>query len=316
MPLVVTPTASELRKLCDGTRLRGDRVAFVPTMGALHAGHMALVKAAKRRAKLVVVSIFVNPTQFAPSEDLARYPRTLEADMKRLAASGLAPASDVISGAPASAVIGEAPGRDVCVFVPSVGEMYPPGDQTRVRVGAVAEPLCGRFRPGHFEGVATVVCKLFALVGPCDAVFGRKDYQQLLVIRRMVTDLLMPVTVVDHPTMREVDGLAMSSRNAYLSADERARALSLVQGLDAAARRFAGGERGARELERAAREPVERAGARIEYVELRDADTLAEIPENAGDRAVLAIACRMGATRLIDNVVLGQDPPPLSSAGS
>ncbi len=301
MPPVMASTGSELRRLCDGFRLRGDRVAFVPTMGALHAGHLALVEAAKRRGKLVVVSIFVNPTQFAPGEDFARYPRTLENDLKRLAGSGNAP---------------EGPGRSVCVFVPSVGEMYPPGDQTRVRVGALAEPLCGRFRPGHFEGVATVVCKLFALVGPCDAVFGRKDYQQLLVIRRMVTDLLIPVTVVDHPTMREADGLAMSSRNAYLSPDERGRALSLAQGLDAAARLFAGGERGARELERAAREPVERAGARIEYVELRDADTLAEIPESAGERAVLAIACRMGATRLIDNVVLGQEPPPLSPAGS
>lgn len=293
MPPVATSTASELRNLCDGFRLRGERVALVPTLGALHAGHLALVEAAKRRARRVVVSIFVNPTQFAPGEDFARYPRSLETDLKRLAGSG-----------------------DVCVFVPAVGEMYPPGDQTRVRVGALTEPLCGRFRPGHFEGVATVVCKLFALVGPCEAVFGRKDYQQLLVIRRMVTDLLMPVTVVDHPTVREADGLAMSSRNAYLSPDERARALSLVQGLDAAARRFAGGERGARELERTAREPVERAGARIEYVELRDADTLAEIVENAGDRAVLAIACRMGTTRLIDNVVLGQDPPPLSSVGS
>jgi pantoate--beta-alanine ligase len=293
MPPVVTSTASELRKLCDGIRLRGGRVAFVPTMGALHAGHLALVEAAKKRATLVVVSIFVNPTQFAPGEDFARYPRTLDTDLQRLAGSG-----------------------DVCVFVPTVGEMYPPGDQTRVRVGALAEPLCGPFRPGHFEGVATVVCKLFTLVGPCEAVFGRKDYQQLLVIRRMATDLLMPVTVVDHPTVREADGLAMSSRNTYLSPDERARALSLVQGLDAAARRFAGGERRARELERAAREPVERAGARIEYVELRDADTLADIPENAGDRAVLAIACRMGTTRLIDNVVLGQDPPPLPTMHS
>jgi pantoate--beta-alanine ligase len=286
-------------------RLRGERVAFVPTMGALHAGHLALVEAAKTRATLVVVSIFVNPTQFGPGEDFARYPRTLEGDLKRLAGSSKEPPGNARRMEP-----------EVCVFVPSVDAMYPPGEQTRVHVGALTEPLCGRFRPGHFEGVATVVAKLFGIVGPCDAMFGRKDYQQLLVVRRMVADLLMPVTVVDHPTVREPDGLAMSSRNAYLSPDERARALSLVRGLDAAARRFAHGERSARELERVAREPVEAAGARIEYVELRDADTLAELPEKVGERGVLAIACRVGATRLIDNLVLGQDPPPLSVPGS
>ncbi len=309
MPPVVTSTASELRRQCDRVRLRGERVAFVPTMGALHAGHLALVEAAKRRAKLVVVSIFVNPTQFGPGEDFARYPRTLEDDLKRLAGSGKEPAGNATSIEPAGAVRSAEP--EVCVFGPSVDEMYPPGEQTRVHVGALAEPLCGRFRPGHFEGVATVVAKLFGIVGPCDAVFGRKDYQQLLVVRRMVADLLMPVTVVDHPTMREPDGLAMSSRNAYLSPDERARALSLVRGLDSAARLFARGERSARELERVAREPVEAASARIEYIELRDADTLAELPKNVGERGVLAIACRVGATRLIDNLVLGQDPPPL-----
>jgi pantoate--beta-alanine ligase len=302
MPPRVTSTASELRGQCDRVRLLGERVAFVPTMGALHAGHLALVEAAKRRAKLVVVSIFVNPTQFGPGEDFARYPRTLDDDLKRLAGSG---AGNAKSMEP-----------EVCVFVPSVDEMYPPGEQTRVHVGALAEPLCGRFRSGHFEGVATVVAKLFGIVGPCDAMFGRKDYQQLLVVRRMVADLLMPVTVVDHPTVREPDGLAMSSRNAYLSPDERARALGLVRGLDAAARRFARGERSARALERVAREPVEAAGAKIEYVELRDADTLAELPEKVGERGVLAIACRVGATRLIDNLVLGQDPPPLSVVGS
>jgi pantoate--beta-alanine ligase len=290
---VMASTAGDLRSACDRVRQRGDRVAFVPTMGALHAGHLALVAAAKSRAPFVVVSIFVNPAQFGPGEDFARYPRSLESDRKQLAAWS-----------------------EICVFVPTVGEMYPPGEQTRVRVGALAEPLCGRFRPGHFEGVATVVAKLFSAVGPCEAIFGRKDYQQLLVVRRMVDDLLLPVTVVDRPTMREPDGLAMSSRNAYLSPDERVRALSLARGLDAAAKHFAQGERSARELERIAREPLEAAGARIEYVELRDANTLADIPAEMSDRGVLAVACRVGATRLIDNVVLGQDPPPLAASGS
>ncbi len=283
-------TAGELRNACDRVRLRGERVAFVPTMGALHAGHLALVDAARDRATFVVVSIFVNPAQFGPGEDFARYPRKLDDDLALLGESG-----------------------SVCVFVPAVGEMYPPGEQTRVRVGALAEPLCGRFRPGHFEGVATVVAKLFALVGPCEALFGRKDYQQLLVVRRMAHDLMLPVTVVGHPTIRESDGLAMSSRNAYLSADERSRALSLAKGLDAAAKRFGDGERGARELERVARAPLEAAGMKIEYVELRDAESLAEIPAVVGARGVLAVACRIGTTRLIDNVVLGEDRPPLSA---
>jgi pantoate--beta-alanine ligase len=190
--------------------------------------------------------------------------------------------------------------------------MYPEGDETRVRVTRVAEPLEGERRPGHFEGVATVVAKLFHAVGPCVAVFGRKDYQQLLVVRRMARDLFVPVEVVGHATVREPDGLAMSSRNAYLSADERAHALAISRGLDAASRAFARGERGARALEGIARATIEAVATSIDYVELRDADDLAEIPGNAGDRAVLVVACRVGKTRLIDNVVLGEDPHPLS----
>jgi pantoate--beta-alanine ligase len=184
-----------------------------------------------------------------------------------------------------------------------------------VRVGALAEPLEGAFRPGHFEGVTTVVAKLLAVVGPCVAVFGRKDYQQLLVVRRMVRDLLLPVEVVGCRIVRERDGLAMSSRNAYLSSDERVRALGIVRGLDAAARRFAAGERDAGELERVAREPIERAGADIDYVEVTDADTLESIAYDVGERAALAVACHIGSTRLIDNVVLGEDPPPLGQLG-
>lgn len=262
-------------------------MGFVPTMGALHPGHLALVREAAARAPFVVVSIFVNPTQFGPGEDFARYPRDLDADLRELGPAG------------------------VClVFAPAPDEMYPPGEETRVRVGALGEPLCGPFRPGHFEGVATVVAKLFCLVGACDAVFGRKDYQQLLVVRRVARDLLLPVRVVDHPTVREPDGLAMSSRNAYLSPDERTRALALASGLGAAVRAFGAGERGARALERLAREPVERAATSVDYVEIRDAETLAPLPGVVSARALLAVACRVGTTRLIDNVVLGEDAPP------
>jgi len=263
-------------------------VGFVPTMGALHAGHLALAVEAKRRAGLVVVSIFVNPTQFGPSEDLARYPRDLEGDLRKLAPAGV----------------------DV-VFAPDGAAMYPPGDETRVRVGATAAPLDGAHRPGHFEGVATVVTKLLGAVGPCVAVFGRKDYQQLLVVRRLVADLLLPVEIVGHPIVREPDGLALSSRNAYLSAGERTRALAIVHGLDAASRRFASGERAARTLEQIVRVGLEPAATSIDYVEARDADTLAPIAGDVAGRAVLAVACRVGTTRLIDNVVLGEDPPPL-----
>ncbi len=197
------------------------------------------------------------------------------------------------------------------MFAPDAGELYPAGEETRVRVGPLAEPLCGRTRPGHFEGVATIVAKLFGIAGPSVAVFGKKDYQQLLVIRRMARDLFLPVEIVAVRTVREPDGLAMSSRNAYLSQGERARARALVIGLDAAARAFAAGERRARELERLAREPVDRAATSVDYVEIRDPDTLAALEDDAGPRAVIAIACRVGTTRLIDNVVLGEDPPPL-----
>jgi pantoate--beta-alanine ligase len=257
-------------------------------MGALHAGHLALYAEAKRRAPFVLGSIFVNPTQFAPNDDLARYPRDLEGDIRKLAPLGVD-----------------------ALFVPEAPEIYPSDEQTRVRVGFMSEPLCGRFRPGHFEGVTTVVAKLFGIVGPCVAVFGRKDYQQLLVVRRMVRDLFLPVEVLGYPVVREKDGLAMSSRNAYLSADDRVKALSLVRGLDRGARSFRAGERRARTLEAAAREPIERFATSIDYVEVRDADTLAPIALDVGSRAVLAVACHIGGTRLIDNVVLGEDPPLL-----
>jgi pantoate--beta-alanine ligase len=278
---------SEIRAACDAARAGGAAVGFVPTMGALHEGHLALAREARRRAGFVAASIFVNPTQFGPNEDFTRYPRDLDGDVAKLASAGV----------------------DV-VFAPTPAEMYPAGDATRVRVEGVTAPLEGAFRPTHFEGVATVVAKLFAAVGPCVAVFGRKDYQQLLVVRRMARDLLLPVEIVGHPIVRERDGLALSSRNAYLSAEERARALAIVRGLHAAALRFEGGERDPRALEQAARASIEPAATSVDYVEVRDADTLVPLTSVA-DRAVLAVACRVGTTRLIDNVVLGEDPPPL-----
>jgi pantoate--beta-alanine ligase len=284
----VLASPAETLAACDAARAAGNRVGFVPTMGALHAGHLALVAEAKRRAGFVVASVFVNPTQFGPGEDFARYPRDLESDVRKLVSAGAH-----------------------VIFAPEPSTMYPKDEQTRVRVGALAEPLEGTHRPGHFEGVATIVAKLFAVVGCCIAIFGRKDYQQLLVVRRIARDLLFPVEVVGHPTVRETDGLAMSSRNAYLSPDERKRAVCIAGGLDAAARCFASGERRPRELERIAREPIVRAAAAIDYAEIRDADTLAPVGSELGTRALLAVACRIGATRLIDNLVLGEDAPPL-----
>jgi pantoate--beta-alanine ligase len=286
-------TVAEARAACDGARARGLTVGFVPTMGALHDGHLALVGEAKRRAAFVVVSIFVNPTQFGPHEDLARYPRDIEGDLAKLA--------------PLAANL---------VFAPDATEMYPPGDQTRVDPGALATPLEGALRPGHFEGVATVVAKLFAVVGPCSAVFGRKDYQQLLVVRRMVRDLFLPVEVVGHPIVRDRDGLAMSSRNRYLSAGERRQALDVVRGLDAAATEFDRGERRASRLTAAVRDLAERSVTSIDYVALCDADTLAATGDEVSSRALLAAAWRVGSTRLIDNVVLGEDRPPLEAPGA
>ncbi len=209
MELVHEPEA--FRRACDEARARGLRVGLVPTMGALHAGHAALIAEARRHASFVVVSIFVNPTQFGPAEDFARYPRTLEADAATCERAGAA-----------------------AVFAPAADAMYRPGDETRVRVGATAAPLCGAHRPGHFEGVATVVAKLFALTGPSVAVFGRKDYQQLRVISRFTADLFLPVEIVGLRTVREPDGLALSSRNAYLSPEQRAAALAIPRGLSAA----------------------------------------------------------------------------------
>jgi pantoate--beta-alanine ligase len=278
------------REACARARSDGRVVALVPTMGALHRGHMSLVAEAKRRADFVAVSVFVNPTQFGPNEDLDRYPRTLEADAARCQEAGVA-----------------------LLFAPSAAGMYPEGDETRVHVGATAEAFCGQHRPGHFEGVCTVVAKLLALTGPCVAVFGRKDYQQWRVLTRMARDLHLPVQIVGAPTVREPDGLALSSRNAYLVEAARERALAIPRGLSAAVAAFEAGERNAAELVRTVTAIVEPAVDRVDYIELANADTVRPLSsdERVQDKAVLALAAFVGTTRLIDNVVLGEDPAPI-----
>ena len=258
----------------------GLQVGFVPTMGALHAGHLSLVEAAARQAEVVVVSIFVNPTQFGPNEDLSRDPRDLAGDLAKL--------------------------RDVgtsVVFHPPVEAIYPLGHQTRVEVTQVTRGLCGAERPGHFEGVATVVTALFGIVRPDVAVFGEKDYQQLATIRTLVRDLHLDVEIVGAPLVRETDGLAMSSRNAYLSPRERLSALSLSRGLFRARDLYSAGERNAALLVGAAHAELDLVGVEAEYLELRHAATLAPLTRADGP-SVLLVAARVGRTRLIDNVIL------------
>ncbi len=298
--LATVKNPADFREACDAARRRGARVGFVPTMGALHAGHLSLVVEAKKRAMeghppggvFIVASIFVNPTQFGPGEDFVAYPRDLLGDSEKLASMGV----DLL-------------------FAPEPSDMYPPGERTRVRVDKLTDPLCGAFRPGHFEGVTTVVAKLFALAGPCITVFGKKDYQQLAVLRRMARDLFLPVEIFGHPIVREADGLAMSSRNAYLSASDRARALGLSRGLRAAWDAFERGERDADALRALARREVEAVADRIDYVEVSHPDDLSAVEGRVEGRALLAVACHIGRTRLIDNVVLGEDPSPGSNAG-
>ncbi len=259
-------------------------VGLVPTMGALHAGHRALVERAVTENDAAIVSIFVNPTQFGPGEDYRGYPRSEEADLALLAEVGAAAA-----------------------FAPSVEEMYPPGDTARVVPGRIAEPLEGARRPGHFAGVATVVTKLFALVSPDRAYFGQKDFQQLRVVQQVTRDLALPVEIVACPIVREPSGLALSSRNAYLSPEERERATALSRGLFAAERAWRDGERDPKRLRRRVADFAETAG-QLEYVSVADPLTLEEL-EDGADHAVISLACRIGRARLIDNILLGM---PLS----
>lgn len=267
-----------MRAALAAARQRGQRIGLVPTMGALHAGHLSLVDAARRECGCTMVTIFVNPTQFAPGEDFERYPRTLQAD---LAALGTA-------------------GAD-WVYAPAIDDVYPDGFSTFVDVGRIAEPWEGRFRPGHFRGVATIVLKLFQRIPADFAYFGRKDYQQALVIRRLVADLDVPTTIRVCPIVREPDGLAMSSRNRYLSADERRRALAIHQGLQLAAQLARQGQRSAASIARRVEEHLTTAGQmRVDYVAVADPETLEPVDELRGPTLV-AIAAWLRRTRLIDN---------------
>jgi pantoate--beta-alanine ligase len=271
-------TVAAIRARVNGWRQASERVALVPTMGALHEGHLALVKAAKEKAARAVVSIFVNPAQFAPHEDFAAYPRNEEADLTALAALGVD-----------------------AVFAPDVDEMYPAGFATAISVAGPSEGLETLFRPHFFGGVATVVAKLFIACAADIALFGEKDYHQLLVIRRMAADLGLPVEVTGHPTIREADGLALSSRNAYLSAEERARAPALNKALVRAGRAIRAGAPVARVLSAAGLD-LKTAGFRVDYVELRNAETLAPVSDLKTEKLRLLAAAWLGKTRLIDNV--------------
>jgi pantoate--beta-alanine ligase len=272
-------TIVALRDACDQARAAGRTVGLVPTMGFLHEGHRSLMRCARAQTSFVVVTIFVNPLQFGPSEDLGRYPRDLAGDLETCTAEGV----------------------DV-VFAPSVAEMYPQRSATTVHVAGVTEGLCGEHRPGHFDGVTTVVTKLFAIAGPCHAYFGRKDAQQAAVVTRMAADLDLPVEVVACPLVREADGLALSSRNAYLSPADRRVAPVLFRALAAAADSVVAGERDPQRLRAAIRETIATEPTiDLEYVEVRDAASIAPI-ERVDGNVLVALAARLGGTRLIDNV--------------
>lgn len=280
----IIESVAEMQHQADRWRGEERRIAFVPTMGFLHEGHLELMRMARRLGDVSVISIFVNPTQFGPGEDFGSYPRDLERDLDLVAPVGV----------------------DVA-FVPGDGAMYAPGHQTHVEVTQVTRNLCGRSRPGHFRGVTTVVAKLFHAVKPHVAILGEKDYQQLVTIRRMVRDLNMDVEVVGHPTVREADGLAMSSRNVYLQPHERVAALSLSRSLERAQQLVTAGERSAPVILDAVRAIIgDAAGTSVDYVELCGPEDLEGIQQVTGP-ALLALAVRVGRARLIDNRVL--QPP-------
>ena len=273
-------TIAAVREHVQRWRREGLRVAFVPTMGNLHAGHVSLIEAARRHGDRFVASIFVNPMQFGPNEDFAHYPRTPREDERMLAGAGCS-----------------------VMFMPDVAEIYPNGSEraTRVEVPGVSRILEGEFRPGHMEGVSTVVAKLFHIVEPDVAVFGEKDFQQLTVIRRMVADLCMPVKIIGAPTVRDRDGLAMSSRNQYLSTEERALAPSIYRALEAAAQRLRAGDVDFASIERAGFQALEHAGFRPDYFSVRNASDLSPATPAARELVILT-AARIGKARLIDNV--------------
>ncbi|TFG35307.1 MAG: pantoate--beta-alanine ligase [Desulfobacterales bacterium] len=265
----------------DRVRAEGGTICLASTMGFFHEGHLALMRRAGEIADEVVVSLFVNPMQFGVGEDLARYPRAFERDAELAAAAGVA-----------------------VLFAPAAGEVYPEGFRTRLSVGGLTETLCGLSRPGHFDGVTTVVAKLFHMVKPHLAVFGAKDFQQLAVIKKMVTDLNWDVGIVAHPIVREKDGLAMSSRNIYLSGEEREKALCLYRSLQLAGERVAAGERNAARLREEIHQYITAYGdVHVDYVAIVDAETLASC-DQITDRSLLALAVKIGRTRLIDNTLL------------
>jgi pantoate--beta-alanine ligase len=278
--MIVVERIAELRDRCDAARRAGKTVGLVPTMGFFHEGHRSLMRAARANHELVVTTIFVNPLQFGQSEDLAGYPRDLVADT----------------------VAAETEGVDV-LFVPSVPEMYPEPTVTTVHVSGLTEGLCGAARPTHFDGVTTVVAKLFSIVGPSTAYFGRKDFQQLAVVRRMAADLDLPVEVVGCPLVREPDGVAMSSRNAYLSHDERGRATGIFASLRAAAAAVEAGERDPGRVRAIVEDEAARHGLELEYAEVRRASDLAPLATIDGE-VVVAVASAVGRARLIDNVTM------------
>jgi pantoate--beta-alanine ligase len=274
-------TVDEMRAASRSARQDGRCLGLVPTMGALHEGHLSLVRAARRRCDTVTVSIFVNPTQFGPNEDFSKYPRTLDRDLQMLEAEGVA-----------------------LVFAPSVEEMYPPGASTFISVEGLSDKLCGKSRPGHFRGVATVVAKLFNIVQPDVAFFGQKDAAQVVILKRMVRDLRMNVDIIVGSIVREPDGLALSSRNSYLDPRQRKQATVLYRSLTRVQFRADKGERSAANLIAAAREVLaEEPEVRVDYFEIVNQETLDPV-EDVSSGAMVAVAAFVGSTRLIDNMVL------------
>jgi pantoate--beta-alanine ligase len=277
----VARTITLVRRQIAAARRAGKRIGLVPTMGALHQGHISLIKAARRKADFVVVSIFVNPTQFGPKEDFRKYPRPLKSDLRICRANGV----------------------DL-VFNPTVKQMYHSENLTSVNVERITEPLCGRSRPGHFRGVTTVCAKLFNIVQPDIAFFGRKDAQQAVVVKQMVTDLDMPLKIVVCPTVREPDGLAISSRNKYLNAKQRKQALCLYESLQKAKKMVKGGVTDPAKVIKQMKGIIRKAGsAKIDYLEIVDTRTLEEV-QRIDRKVLIALAVRIGPARLIDNIVL------------
>jgi len=281
--LKIVNSVKEMQESALAARKEGRVIGLVPTMGYLHQGHASLMQEGRRCVDLLVASIFVNPTQFGAGEDLDKYPKDLDRDMAIAAAAGV----DVL-------------------FVPTAAEIYPPGYQTYVNVEKITLPLCGGSRPGHFRGVTTVVAKLFGITQPHIAFFGRKDFQQLVVIRQMTADLNMPVKIIGLPIVRETDGLAMSSRNAYLSDQERSEALCLKAAIDRVKKSFKDGVRSSLALKNTALEIISKSiSASVDYIEFCDSTTLESVAQVDGS-TLMALAVKIGKTRLIDNSILGE----------